>query len=97
MEWAYNWPSGVLREQILTRLSREELLELERNFSAYLRQAQANYLKKRPKPKVSTLAGPKKVSKVPDAEALQRIFTDAERDYKVIGDRVKRVLATGRR
>jgi len=96
VEWDFNWPSGMLREQNLLQLSRSELFDLEKNFSAYVSQVEAKYNKKPPKPKTPLAPRPRKASKSAEAENLDPICIDAAHDYKVIDVRLKKVLALGK-
>lgn len=96
MEWEFNWPSGMLREQNLLKLSRSELFDLEKNFSVYVSQVDAKYDKKPPKPKTPPASRPRKASRAAVPQNLDRICIDAAHDYKVIGDRLKKVLALGK-
>ena len=96
MEWEFNWPSGMLREQNLLQLSKSELFDLEKNFSVYVSQVDAKYNKKPPKPKTPATLRPRKSSKSAVPVNLDRICVDAAHDYKVIGDRLKKVLALGK-
>ena len=98
MEWVFNWPSGVLREQNLIGLSRIELFALEKDFSAYLSQVEAKYNKKPPKPNTPiATTRPRKASKTTMPQSRDRIYIDAAHDHKVIDQRLKKVLALGRR
>ena len=96
MEWEYNWPSGMLREQNLLQLTKSELFDLEKNFSVYVSQVDAKYNKKPPKPKTPATFKPRKSSKTALPEKLDRICVDAAHDHKIIGDRLKKVLALGK-
>ena len=96
MEWDFNWPSGMLREQNLLQLSRGVLVDLQKNFAVYLGQVEAKYNKKPPKLKTPATPRPRKASKSGQAQNLDQICIDAAHDYKVIGDRLKKVLALGK-
>ncbi len=94
MEWEYKWPSGMLREQNLLQLSKGELFALEKEFSAYVSEVEAKYNKK--PAKTSASPRPRKNAKATAPVNLDRICIDAAHDYKVIGDRLKKVLALGK-
>ena len=96
MEWDFNWPSGMLREQNLIQLSKSDLFDLQKNFAVYLGVVEAKYNKKPPKPKETPAYRPRKSSKSAVPVNLNRICVDAAHDYKIIGDRVKKVLALGK-
>lgn len=96
MEWEFNWPSGMLREQNLIQLSKSDLFDLQKNFAVYLGEVEARYNKKPPRPKTPATPGPRKNSRSAVPVNLDRICVDAAHDYKVIGDRVKKILALGK-
>jgi hypothetical protein len=96
VEWVFNWPSGMLREQNLLRLSRSELFTLEKDFSAYVTLVEAKHGKKPPKPRVSTSLRPRKNAKKAPPLNLDRICVDAVHDYKVIDQRLKKMVALGK-
>ena len=96
MEWDFNWPSGMLREQNLLQLSRSELFDLEKNFSVYVSQVDAKYNKKPPKPKEAPAYRPRKSSKSAVPVNLNRICVDAAHDYKIIDQRLKKMVALGK-
>lgn len=96
MEWEYKWPSGMLREQNLLQLSKSELFALEKSFSVYLSEVEAKHNKKPAKPKKSLSPRPRKNAKASEPDNRDRICIDAAHDYKVIGDRLKKVLAMGK-
>jgi hypothetical protein len=96
MEWDFTWPSGMLREQNLLRLSRSELLTLEKDFSVYVTQVEAKYNKKPPKPKTPPTSRPRKSSKSALPVNLHRICADAVHDYKIIDQRLKKMVALGK-
>ena len=96
MEWEFNWPSGMLREQNLIQLSKSDLFDLQKNFAVYLGEVEAKYNKKPPKPRPTLAPRPRKSSKSAAPVNLDRICVNAAHDYKVIGDRLKKVLALGK-
>lgn len=96
MEWDFNWPSGMLREQNLLQLSRGVLVDLQKNFAVYLGEVEAKHNKKPPKPKTPATPRPRKPSKSGESKNLNQICIDAAHDYKVIDDRLKKVLALGK-
>ena len=96
MEWDFNWPSGMLREQNLIQLSKSDLFDLQKNFAVYLGVVEAKYNKKPPKPKTPATLRPRKSSKSAVPVNLNRMCVDAAHDYKIIGDRVKKIVALGK-